>query len=899
MKRTWTTKLNAATGGSLATGALFVILVTAMTLPSPASAVSMTDYTWMPVFVGQNVPPNILFIVDFSNFTLQDAFSGTGHQYPISACLNCPTHPAGTPFATVTSSQYAANVTISSENLVAVDQIGAAIAGASTAAPADIFDPTHSYFGLFDPFRCYTTNSNSFIYAATKINLTDSCAVVNGWDGNFLNWLAMRKMDIIYQALVGGAPKPAQANADGSANSLAGQSKTGENASPSKNCGGSANPPDNSKTCWRYVKFVPTLTLTGRVPTTILPAVGTAGAAQVPSGQFFGSGESTLYVNNDATANPFDGSHNNTVDSFNLQVDLTTEPNVPSGNSSTSGTCDELDPNFAGHLICYKRDRSLGLFQKLRTDAMRTAIMFVDAGGGNAGNMQFLFDAAFNSSSVTNIRNQAVQTHSPLAEALYEALCYYRKSQGTCYANAPASYDSSVQTPGDAFWFANYPTPQTVSCCKSFVLMISPGVPDGDGNTPQRQTPFPNAAAPSVCMLGIGGCGADTLGVTTSWLDNIAYYGQTHDVRDQACPSASCVTGTQTVAIYQAYFFPSQFEGLNEIKWTGFAQGLFVDSFGNIREDYSQPGCTGPPDGKLVLEHDCIIKTRFDSTTNEVKVDRFKDDGTATGSVAGDGVADTSTPFETVSLKDIKPIWEAGARLAYLTPGTASCTLPNAGISCRRILTWTDNNFDKAVASSEVIELIDANKATLCPYFGARRVGDCNSSVAADKTNALLEASNVINFTRGLDGKTLCISGAECLRDRSITVRNPDDVTSSALQVWKLGDIVDSTPTVVGSPKERFDVIYGDTTYSTFITQYKNRRQVAYVGANDGMLHAFNAGFFVQGDDGSMTPKVVHGKFTTAPPSGITTTRSTGECAPGNSSGCLPRGAELWAFVPP
>src|SRR2546425_7924505 len=101
----------------------------------------------------------------------------------------------------------------------------------------------------------------------------------------------MRKRAIIYQALVGGAPKPAQANADGSANSLAGQSKTGENASPSKNCGGSANPPDNSKTCWRYVKFVPTLTLTGRVPTTILPAVGTAGAAQVPPGQFFGSGE--------------------------------------------------------------------------------------------------------------------------------------------------------------------------------------------------------------------------------------------------------------------------------------------------------------------------------------------------------------------------------------------------------------------------------------------------------------------------------------------------------------------------------------------------------------------------------------------------------------------------------
>src|SRR3989441_149309 len=808
----------------------------------------------------------------------------------------------------------------------------------------------------------------------------------------------MRKTDVIYQALVGGAPKPAQANVDGTANSLAGQNKTGESGSSANDCSG------NSKSCWRFVKFVPTAALAGRVPTTLAPDA--AGGAL---GRFLGNGEGKLYVNDDATSDPFNTA---TANQYILQVDLTTEPDVPSGTGSMSGTCgDERDPNFAGHLICYERDRSLGLFQKLRLDAMRVAIMFVDAGGGNAGNLQFLFDAPFNPSSVTNIRNQAVQSHSPLAEALYEGLCYIRKSQGLCYDNTPASYTDAVKTQGDAFWFANFPTPQTVSCCKNFVLMISPGVPEGDGATPQRQTPFPNAAAPSVCLFGLGGCGADTLGVTTSWLDNIAYYGQTHDVRDQTCPGASCVTGTQTVtfyavnamggsagsallasaakyggfvdrnnnqfpdagtntctfpagsnlgsgtstsslewdvdgdctpdtyfdaseggdlqdqvnksiadilkraasgtsvsvlatsstgegALYQAYFFPSQFEGLNEIKWTGFAQGLFVDSLGNIREDYSGPGCTGPPDGKLVLEHDCIIKTRFDPTTNEVKVDRFKDDGTAPGSVAGDGVADTTTPFETVSLKDIKPIWEAGARLAYLTPGTASCTLPNAGISCRRILTWADNNFDKAVGSSEVIELIDANKATLCPYFGARRVADCNSTVPADQTTAQTEAANVINFHRGLNGKTLCISGVECLRDRSITVRNPDDVTSSAVQVWKLGDIVDSTPTVVGSPKERFDVIYGDTTYSTFITQYKNRRQVAYVGATDDMLHAFNAGSVVQGDDGSMTPKIVHGKFTTAPPIEITTTRSTGECAPGSSSGCLPRGAELWAFVP-
>src|SRR6266511_2516546 len=257
MQRTWSTKLKAATGGFLAKGALFVMLGTAVTLPSPASAVSMTDYTWMPVFVGQNVPPNILFIVDFSNFTLQAAFS-SNHQYPISFCgppTVCPSAiPAGN---AVTSLKYASNVT--TENLVAVNNAGAVIDTSGTAAPAGGFVSTQEYFGLFDPFRCYSTNSNSFIYGSPKINFSDPCAGTL-WDGNFMNWLAMRKMDIIYQALVGGTPKPAQANADGSANSLAGEDKTGE--------GGTNNTcADNSKSCWRYVKFVSTAPLAGRVPT--------------------------------------------------------------------------------------------------------------------------------------------------------------------------------------------------------------------------------------------------------------------------------------------------------------------------------------------------------------------------------------------------------------------------------------------------------------------------------------------------------------------------------------------------------------------------------------------------------------------------------------------------------
>ena len=70
-----------------------------------------------------------------------------------------------------------------------------------------------------------------------------------------------------------------------------------------------------------------------------------------------------------------------------------------------------------------------------------------------------------------------------------------------------------------------------------------------------------------------------------------------------------------------------------------------------------------------------------------------------------------------------------------------------------------------------------------------------------------------------------------------------------------LGDIVDSQAAYVGASLFQ----YSDTGYSAFATANATRAGVVYVGANDGMLHAFNAG---------------------------------------NSATNPGTGAELWAFVP-
>jgi len=61
----------------------------------------------------------------------------------------------------------------------------------------------------------------------------------------------------------------------------------------------------------------------------------------------------------------------------------------------------------------------------------------------------------------------------------------------------------------------------------------------------------------------------------------------------------------------------------------------------------------------------------------------------------------------------------------------------------------------------------------------------------------------------------------------------------------KLGDIVHSTPVFAGKPQftGRIGGVYPSTageTYPEFREAYKNRPQITYTGANDGMLHAFN-----------------------------------------------------------
>lgn len=77
--------------------------------------------------------------------------------------------------------------------------------------------------------------------------------------------------------------------------------------------------------------------------------------------------------------------------------------------------------------------------------------------------------------------------------------------------------------------------------------------------------------------------------------------------------------------------------------------------------------------------------------------------------------------------------------------------------------------------------------------------------------------------------------------DRTLELRNGGRMRDRSLATV-LGDIVSSSPVYVGAPRAFYrDSLEPNAPYSAFKAAQKDRTKMIYAGANDGMLHAFNA----------------------------------------------------------
>lgn len=61
------------------------------------------------------------------------------------------------------------------------------------------------YGGYFDPTKCYTYDNSNKLFNPTSVSTTKYCSGTSSeWSGNFLNWAAMTRMDLVRLVLYGG-----------------------------------------------------------------------------------------------------------------------------------------------------------------------------------------------------------------------------------------------------------------------------------------------------------------------------------------------------------------------------------------------------------------------------------------------------------------------------------------------------------------------------------------------------------------------------------------------------------------------------------------------------------------------------------------------------------------------
>lgn len=73
--------------------------------------------------------------------------------------------------------------------------------------PETTYQHSFNYYGYFDPLKCYTYSTANARFVPASITTNKYCnasGVTGQWSGNFLNWAAMTRMDIVRKILYGG-----------------------------------------------------------------------------------------------------------------------------------------------------------------------------------------------------------------------------------------------------------------------------------------------------------------------------------------------------------------------------------------------------------------------------------------------------------------------------------------------------------------------------------------------------------------------------------------------------------------------------------------------------------------------------------------------------------------------
>jgi type IV pilus assembly protein PilY1 len=311
--------------------------------------------------------------------------------------------------------------------------------------------------------------------------------------------------------------------------------------------------------------------------------------------------------------------------------------------------------------------------------------------------------------------------------------------------------------------------------------------------------------------------------------------------------ASSITTGTATsasvnsvlgggISVQTAYYpeYTNPDDDSQKVRWVGTVYGLFVDKYGNLREDTNG-------DHKLKLSTIDNDGDNILTFNNPYKVPAILPDCYTASTVSrctdpygnNNPVVLDSPP----NIHRINSVWDTGQWLAELDPfgdklltGSRSYSTAATKSGGKRRIYFGQPD---GSAQLPLFNTSDGSLAILEKYMLHDNFREVLPTVAGIQNTKAAYTKKLVEY----------IQGAEVPGWRTRTIANPWG-SSPATIVWRLADIINSKPIIVGPPSFNYDTIYGDYTYGEFRVAQGGRRQMVYVGSNDGIFHAINMGFY-------------------------------------------------------
>jgi type IV pilus assembly protein PilY1 len=507
------------------------------------------------------------------------------------------------------------------------------------------------------------------------------------------------------------------------------------------------------------------------------------------------------------------------------------------------------------------------------------------------------FTVTINNSGVINYLNrfgklttENYKSFDPVSEMYYAATRYFRNLGNVpAYTNLAGAGDAVTM----ARWVDGFPVirqwndPMQYSCQKNFILGIGDVYTHRDRNVPGSTITSADEPAVPAEITGDTTVNATTANNMVGQLEGLANLGTFSSGRNNSYYMAGLaydahvrdiradLSGSQTINTYWLDVRENQtYESRNQY-WLAAKYGGF-DVPANFDPYAATNGTTTLTDGLWTRPGQTVGADQrpnnyFIASDAQALADGLR---AAFARIASENSASTNNTFATVS-PEVRGSSTVSYKASY-TPANWSGNVEASELTFNqygvptKVVRWLAGSLldAKAPSSRQIITCCTSTGAAL-PFqatnmaaatLNARATTGYQSFANVPGVPAASQsAANFINYLRGV---------------RTLESTQAGGVYRSRASV--LGDIVGSKITPVAAPQSSFLDQY-NPGYASFRSTYATRKTVVYVGANDGMLHAFDGAATTAqsptpGDElFAYIPSFVHSTSGTAPTDGLAT----------------------------